>query len=389
MRVSGTRRVPAFITLGLLAALVVAGPSPAIRAQTGRSVAKPAAAPAASAIDTRSVTIEGPRRIADPGWVSLWKAGGNDNDELFGAPRELLAGDDGVYVLDPGTRELLAFTPVGALRWRAGGRGEGPGQLKRPVDLTFAPNGDIAVLDPDNGRVSFFDRSGRFRRSASSAAAAVATSLCVNDASQLYFLTQSTSAFVEVTDSRGKRLGTIGFPFDVPHDAPPFVRSAIFARGDASRQCAFATTFGFGIGRFEPSRAARTAPFVEAVPAPRFANEKTPSGSIRTTMTQGATAAVGAIHLGDSVVVFFAGTTRRANAVADVYDGAGRYVESWTVPCPLPAYRSPWLYCLFNVQEAPRLMGFVARADTTRVLNALNRRGSRARDHPGNAPVSR
>ena len=313
------------------------------------------------------------RKLVDRQWVGVWRVGGAGDDELFAFPRELLATKDGVYVLDIGTLELMAFDPLGRKRWVVGSKGNGPGQFVQPVDLTVASNGDIAVLDPGNGRISFFAPGGTFRRSIAAPGAVQASSLCITRDSRMHLWVARPATDILTLDGTGKAIVQRSLPWRVPPRSPEFLRSAFFARGTPSNECAFATLFAFGVGRLSSTGVATTS-YIETLAPPKLVQERLESGTVRTSMTEGVNAAAAAMHSGDTVLVHFAGSSPVAHRVLDLYRGGSGYVESWTIPgCGRVAYHAPWLYCMSNMAESARLVAFVPKQDTARVLRMFPR----------------
>lgn len=71
--------------------------------------------------------------------------------------------DGGIVVANAGTSEVMVFDNAGMLVTRFGGRGDGPGELRRIDDLRICAGDSIAVVD--RGRtVQLFDRDGTFGR---------------------------------------------------------------------------------------------------------------------------------------------------------------------------------------------------------------------------------
>jgi hypothetical protein len=59
----------------------------------------------------------------------------------------------------------------------------------------------------------------------------------------------------------------------------------------------------------------------------------------------------------------------------DLYDSAGSYLVSWTLPgMGWGIYRNGWLWAITNAQESPELMAFVPAADTTALFKRWPRR---------------
>ncbi len=107
-----------------------------------------------------------------PEWTeaSAWTLGHQPVLDIGGDPTQALyrvqaiqALQDGVAVLNGGSSEVLFFQFDGTLRWRAGGRGEGPKEFSRPTDL-YRCAGDTLRVN-DFTRVTTLGPAGRFVRS--------------------------------------------------------------------------------------------------------------------------------------------------------------------------------------------------------------------------------
>lgn len=84
---------------------------------------------------------------------------------LLGAPVALQLDEAGrVYVLDQATRDVRVFTPDGRHLRTLGRSGSGPGELRNPIGLAWAPDGRLWVVDPGNARYTVYDTSGAFVR---------------------------------------------------------------------------------------------------------------------------------------------------------------------------------------------------------------------------------
>jgi DNA-binding beta-propeller fold protein YncE len=78
--------------------------------------------------------------------------------ERLDDPRALAVGAGGaVLVVDASIPGILVLGHTAPEPLVLGGRGDGPGQFRRPVAIAAAPDGSIYVLDGENGRVQRFD----------------------------------------------------------------------------------------------------------------------------------------------------------------------------------------------------------------------------------------
>ncbi|MEW5919281.1 MAG: hypothetical protein AB1762_22960, partial [Gemmatimonadota bacterium] len=100
------------------------------------------------------------RVFAQGSWVEVRRIT-DDAGRVLTNPQLIAARGDSVYLYDAGTQELIALAPNGSLRWRLGRAGRGPREFSNPVDMQFAPNGTLHVLDSDVARISIVDVNGR------------------------------------------------------------------------------------------------------------------------------------------------------------------------------------------------------------------------------------
>jgi len=89
---------------------------------------------------------------------------GADHDELL-VPASLSATSSQHLVLfDFGAMELRAFNRQGQQLWRVGRKGAGPGEFQNAMDVEVRSNGEIAVLDMGNRRITSLSEAGRVLR---------------------------------------------------------------------------------------------------------------------------------------------------------------------------------------------------------------------------------
>ncbi len=311
-----------------------------------------------------------PRKFVDRSWVALWHTSGDPDDALFGLPREIVATEEGLIVLDVGTRQLSSFGRDARKHWTVGKHGRGPGEFVRPVDVTLMPGGDIGVLDPGSGRITVYSQTGQFRATFLSGSAAIASSVCSTTDGRLHFIASGAKAFVVTGDTAGKQLRTHRFPWTIPTNSPSMLTSASFARGVPGDDCTLASTFGFGIASLRTDGPLRASPFIETIRPPAIKQQRI--GKItQQTLTSGENAARAAFHWRDTLFVNFAGASRNPHLL-DLYHADGRYMESWTPPAGTWfAYANGILYSIVNSSESPEIVAFAAASDTARILREL------------------
>lgn len=93
--------------------------------------------------------------------TELWRLGGDDDDCVVGTITSVTVDESGdSYLLDIVLCEVLVVAPDGALRARFGGKGEGPGDFRRPAALCTLKDQSIVVAQIAPGRLTRFDRWG-------------------------------------------------------------------------------------------------------------------------------------------------------------------------------------------------------------------------------------
>jgi hypothetical protein len=87
----------------------------------------------------------------------LWRAGGEGNadDLVFGVPVEAVADAEGrVYLADQQLCQVFVFEPDGTLAGTLSREGEGPGEVRIPVDLVRLPDGTFGLAEFFPGRIT-------------------------------------------------------------------------------------------------------------------------------------------------------------------------------------------------------------------------------------------
>ena len=355
-----------------LSILLVTASFTAVYPRLGAAQSRPRdAAPAA--LSPGSTGADG-RRVLPRKWVPVWRQGGGADDTLFSHVREHVVVRDRVYVLDAGALQLHVFNAnTGAHIRTVGGKGKGPGQFMRPVDLAEGPNHSMYVLDPGNGRIAHFDASGRVLPSISSPFAVAGQALCVMRDGGLLVHTFSRQTWLVELDTKGGVRRGWTFPFPVATQSDPFIEDIGSLRGAPADECRFYTTFGFGMVTVHRDRTISTAPYVERVALPRLVNKRQKDGGITTYVESGDNAGTGGSVWRDTTVLMFAGANRKI--VVDLYDGKGQYLGTWPAPPEDRLfYANGRLYGLSSESETPKLRVWVHEGDTTRVLRDMGLR---------------
>jgi len=83
---------------------------------------------------------------------------------MFYRLRDLAVDSDlNVYAMDAGNHRILKFDKQGQFIWKAGRKGQGPGEFQYPRSITLSPEEEVVV--GDGRRVHFFSKQGEYLRS--------------------------------------------------------------------------------------------------------------------------------------------------------------------------------------------------------------------------------
>jgi hypothetical protein len=106
--------------------------------------------------------------VVTPKLTELWSVGGENDPQgdLINRPLEVrFAADGTVYVLDWGDVCIRVFDANGKLLRQVGRKGQGPGEFDTPFYFDVDAQGRIHTIDMRSLRVTRFDRSGKYETS--------------------------------------------------------------------------------------------------------------------------------------------------------------------------------------------------------------------------------
>jgi hypothetical protein len=91
----------------------------------------------------------------------LWRVGGEEDENFFGAISKVIADEAGnVYLLDTQLAEVRVYSPQGEFLRTLGRQGEGPGEVRAPSDMFLTHDQRVALIQTFPGRVVMVDRMG-------------------------------------------------------------------------------------------------------------------------------------------------------------------------------------------------------------------------------------
>jgi len=93
--------------------------------------------------------------------VELWRAGGEEDEQFFGAIAQVTSDAAGnIYLLDSQRAQVMVYSADGSYRGSLSREGTGPGEVQHPVDLFVLPDGTLGLVQPFPGKVIKVDRDG-------------------------------------------------------------------------------------------------------------------------------------------------------------------------------------------------------------------------------------
>lgn len=99
---------------------------------------------------------------AELSWREVWRAGGLNEGEVLVRPAGVAVSPDGtVAVADWGLAEVIVIGPDGEWRGAFTARGEGPGEVRAPVAVTWVDADNLLILDVSAFRIVALDLASR------------------------------------------------------------------------------------------------------------------------------------------------------------------------------------------------------------------------------------
>lgn len=83
-----------------------------------------------------------------------WRVGGEEGDVLLGLVSQVEIGQDGnIYLLDTQLAHVEVFSPDGQHLRTLSREGEGPGEVRIPLDVLFMPDGSVGLVQTFPGKI--------------------------------------------------------------------------------------------------------------------------------------------------------------------------------------------------------------------------------------------
>lgn len=113
------------------------------------------------------IDLPGEDRWLEPRFEEVYRIGSSSGEgwEQFGNVRKVAFDDAGqLYVFDWQTLRIHVVDGSGGLRRTLGGRGDGPGEIRRASSFTVMPDGRVVVGDTGYLAYQIFDANGDYER---------------------------------------------------------------------------------------------------------------------------------------------------------------------------------------------------------------------------------
>ena len=263
--------------------------------------------------------------------------GGSAADTTLFTPTMLTFLDDRLVIWDRDQSQVVALSPDGAVVWRYGGRGNGPGEFAGVTQFATDDQRRLWVLDADNVRISILGYDGRLIRTFRAPDVGFVDRVVPLGDGQA--LLMGLDPMLHLINDRGSLVSSKPHPYTSYASLHPISAYNRAVHDHESDSTAFVFYYGGGFARTDrqltPVPILRT--YVESIPFPEVTIERSEGadGSVRTSSSVNATrlAAKAGVADGGLLHVLFQGDTEYANRLVDQYAiGSGEYVGSLLLP---------------------------------------------------------
>ncbi|HET9426533.1 MAG TPA: hypothetical protein VFO55_14270 [Gemmatimonadaceae bacterium] len=280
-----------------------------------------------------------PKRVIARGTWQIIREIGRDND-LIEDPGMVSMGANRIVIYDYGTNSVKSIRLDGTLEWNVGRAGRGPGEYASPTSLVVDSAGRALVYDPDNGRLTILDRTGRLAR-AIPLRQRVDIALPGRSMDRYLLLSPGSDTLAAIIDSAGNLRRQLALPVNLRNIAPIAREIIAVAPTGAGYLLAFRWSSRMLLMDAGGS-IIRDCTAIDSLSFPARRQSRLTVQGIKVRVDRVDPAATEAVlsvaRLDSSVAVLRESTSRRGARQVDIYASAcGRYVE--TRPFPFVAGR--------------------------------------------------
>jgi hypothetical protein len=279
------------------------------------------------------------RVVTEVRWDTVAHLRVSAEDTVLFSADQVVAKEDGFWVLDRTGYRVARFDWSGSVRWYAGRQGAGPGELMNPRVVDVDDRGVAWVMDVGTARITGFNPEGAMEREISLRdLGGMMGAFAVSREGDRFFGVVHEEDVIPVVVDGGGRVRR-GEPLFLPEeeDIWGFALQGMAAREPAGDRWVYAFAMGDGLFRMdEVSLKGERIPYPERVPFPRMVEEVTTEAN-RTITTRRLTepnfsARSVAVARG-RILVQFMGETEDRGRILDLYDlDSGAYERSVLLP---------------------------------------------------------
>ena len=283
--------------------------------------------------DSPLSTHPGPRVISQVEWQSVFRIGGTESDTTLYRPSFISADDEGLYLYDSGSYQVLRISAAGEVEWTFGRRGGGPDEFRTVRDLEVGPLGHLWVLDPDNARVTILRRDGEVEARIPLTDIPHTEEVIPLSDRQALLLAVERERPLYLIDRSGKVIDRLEIPWDGFRRLHPLAAQMIAATDPTGAYFALAFRLGDGFFVFKDGEPqSYHGVFVEHTRFPSVRYYK--SGNIAETTVERAPDTAASLDLHDGrLFVHFGGETEDDYELIDIYSlESGEYERSLRLP---------------------------------------------------------
>ena len=261
---------------------------------------------------------------------------GADGDEIL-MPGNLVALNNRELALfDFGAMEVRAFSVNGKQLWRTGRKGAGPGEFRNAMDIKALPNGNLAVLDMGNRRVTELTGSGRLVRTIPVRFTS-SRFIPLADTTVLALTTEDSGSFWSAVNRRGEVVSRGSAPASIVRQHS-LVREMFTTPVNGGSIIAFRWSDTFAI-LTALGKVATVINGIEHVPFPAIKSYPMKVGKFSGQVSRIEPKAVmGALSIasnGQQIFILFGGATANRGRIVDRYNASsGAYIGSELLSVP-------------------------------------------------------
>ena len=267
------------------------------------------------------------REILAAQWDTVWQTQPGFQESILPSPSMMTFNEGILYIFDDGMSYLVALDgQTGALLWKAGRAGHGPGEFSAVSTIFPDQGGGAGVVDIGNRRVYIFNPRGQLVTQISLVEMGTQPAQVCNFGDAHFLVSDVWNPLYLVMDSMGRKVETLTSIWPDLDSTAIQTRVALWHNDGEGRGCFIGLGTGRGFTVIQPDSTPRYIPYIESFEVfgvgPRESEVKPEYGALRD-----------AEFIDDEILVLFSGRTKNKNRYIDRYDRkTGRYLGTYLLP---------------------------------------------------------